>query len=56
MKPESAELAEAIKLLEARLSAALHLRLTNRICLLEGEKNRLEFPALINARQDPPDR
>jgi hypothetical protein len=39
---EIAGVAEAITALEGRLIAARHLRLTDRIRLLESEKRRLE--------------
>jgi hypothetical protein len=42
-RAEIAELSNAIKLIEARLIAARHLRLTDRIRLLESEKKRLEI-------------
>ena len=39
---EIAGIAEAITVLEARLIAARHLRLVDRIRLLESEKQKLE--------------
>jgi hypothetical protein len=40
---EIAKLAGEIAVIEARLIAARHLRLTDRIRLLESEKRRLEM-------------
>ena len=42
-KVEIAKLARAITVIEARLIAARHLRLTDRVRLLESEKRRLEM-------------
>jgi hypothetical protein len=39
---EIGQLVHQIEVIEARLIAARHLRLTDRICLLEGQKRRLE--------------
>ena len=39
---EIAKVARAITVIEARLIAARHLRLTDRVRLLESEKRRLE--------------
>jgi len=41
-RAEIAELSKAIEVLEARLIAARHLRLTDRIRLLESEKKTVE--------------
>lgn len=41
-KVEIAKVAHAITVIEARLIAARHLRLTDRVRLLESKKRRLE--------------
>jgi hypothetical protein len=57
-KAERARLAAAITILEGRLIAARHLRLRDRVRLLENEKARLEkrLAALSRCGPQPSDR